>query len=53
MAMIETMQVDLFRLPLPVPVEASAAGLMKGFDMIAVRLHRLRWRFRLRLHRAP
>jgi len=38
MATIETMQVDLFRLPLPVPVEASAAGLMKGFDMVAVRL---------------
>lgn len=38
MAMIETMQVDLLRLPLPTPVEASAAGLMKGFDMVAVRL---------------
>ncbi|MEM9441605.1 MAG: mandelate racemase/muconate lactonizing enzyme family protein [Pseudomonadota bacterium] len=38
MAMIETMHVDLLRLPLPVPVEASAAGLMKGFDMVTVRL---------------
>ena len=38
MATIETMQVDLFRLALPIPVEASAAGLMKGFDMVAVRL---------------
>lgn len=38
MATIEKMDVDLFRLPLPTPVEASAAGLMKGFDMVAVRL---------------
>ncbi len=38
MATIERMEVDLFRLPLPVPVEASAAGLMKGFDMVTVRL---------------
>ncbi len=38
MATIDSMQVDLFRLPLPTPVEASAAGLMKAFDMVAVRL---------------
>ncbi|MGI9420859.1 MAG: mandelate racemase/muconate lactonizing enzyme family protein [Geminicoccaceae bacterium] len=38
MVTIDSMQVDLFRLPLSTPVEASAAGLMKGFDMVAVRL---------------
>ncbi|MEM7044536.1 MAG: mandelate racemase/muconate lactonizing enzyme family protein [Pseudomonadota bacterium] len=38
MATINSMQVDLFRLPLPTPVEASAAGLMKGFDMVVARL---------------
>lgn len=38
MSTIEQMGVDLFRLPLPTPVEASAAGLMKGFDMVVVRL---------------
>ena len=34
---IKEMHVELFRLPLPTPVEASAAGLMKAFDMVAVR----------------
>ncbi|MGI9499742.1 MAG: enolase C-terminal domain-like protein, partial [Geminicoccaceae bacterium] len=36
MTTIQDMKVDLFRVPLPTPVEASAAGLMKGFDMVAV-----------------
>ncbi len=38
MSTIEAMQVDLFRIPLSEPVEASAAGVMKAFDMVAVRL---------------
>lgn len=38
MTTITDMQVDLYRLPLPTPVEASAAGLMKGFDMVVVRI---------------
>jgi L-alanine-DL-glutamate epimerase-like enolase superfamily enzyme len=38
MATIERVQVDLFCVPLPVAVEASAAGLMKAFDMVAVRI---------------
>ena len=38
MTTIDMMQVDLFRVPLPVAVEASAAGIMKAFDMVAVRL---------------
>jgi len=35
---IDDIKVDLFRVPLPVAVEASAAGLMKAFDMVAVRI---------------
>ncbi|MEZ5935445.1 MAG: mandelate racemase/muconate lactonizing enzyme family protein [Alphaproteobacteria bacterium] len=38
MTTIDDIQVDLCCVPLPVAVEASAAGLMKAFDMVAVRL---------------
>ena len=33
---IKTVDVDTYRLPLPEPVEAAAAGLMTGFDMVMV-----------------
>lgn len=36
MAKLEQMHVDYYCVPLPTPVEASAAGLMKAFDMVAV-----------------
>ncbi len=36
MAKLEQIHVDHFRVPLPDPVEASAAGLMSAFDMVAV-----------------
>ena len=35
---IERVEVDCFRVPLPVPVEAYAAGLMKAFDMVVTRV---------------
>lgn len=38
MPTVAEMKVDCFTVPLPTPVEASAAGLMKAFDMVAVRL---------------
>ena len=36
MAAIADIRVDLFRLPLPVAMEASAAGVMTAFDMVGV-----------------
>ncbi len=38
MPTIAEMRTDLYRLPLPVPMEASAAGVMTAFDMVAVRI---------------
>lgn len=38
MSKLVSLQVSLYRLPLAVPVEASAAGVMAGFDMVMVRL---------------
>jgi len=35
---IDRIDVDTFRIPLPVAVEAAAAGLMRGFDMVMVRI---------------
>jgi len=35
---IDRIDVDTFRIPLPVPVEAAASGLMRGFDMVMVRI---------------
>ncbi|MEM7268102.1 MAG: mandelate racemase/muconate lactonizing enzyme family protein [Pseudomonadota bacterium] len=38
MTKIDRIQIDLFRLLLPEPIEASAAGVMTGFDMVAARI---------------
>lgn len=38
MASIEKIEVELYSMPLPVAVEASAAGLMKGFDMVVAKI---------------
>ena len=38
MPSITEMTVDRFTVPLPTPMEASAAGVMEAFDMVAVRL---------------
>ena len=38
MPTIAALRTDLYSLPLPTPVEASAAGLMKGFDMVVARI---------------
>lgn len=38
MPTIRDIRIDLFRLPLPEPMEASAAGVMTGFDMVAARI---------------
>ena len=38
MTMIADLNVDRFRLPLPEPIEASAAGVMSAFDMVAARI---------------
>ena len=38
MAITTEVKVDLFRLPLPEPIEASAAGVMSAFDMVAARV---------------
>ncbi|MEM7057162.1 MAG: mandelate racemase/muconate lactonizing enzyme family protein [Pseudomonadota bacterium] len=38
MPAIEDIRVDLFRLPLPVAMKASAAGVMTAFDMVGVAL---------------
>ncbi len=35
---IDRLDVDLFRIPLPEPVEAAAAGVIAGFDMVTVRI---------------
>ncbi len=35
---IERLDVDTFRIPLPEPIEAAAAGVMTGFDMVLVRI---------------
>ena len=37
MPTIARLDIDLFRVPLPVPMEASAAGVMTAFDMVAAR----------------
>lgn len=38
MATLADLKIDLFRMPLPEPMEASAAGIMRGFDMVMVRV---------------
>ncbi len=38
MSTIQAIEVKCYRLPLPVPMEASAAGVMAGFDMVTVQL---------------
>lgn len=38
MAAIADLKIDHFTVPLPEPIEAYAAGLMRAFDMIAVRI---------------
>ena len=38
MATIDKLEIDLFRLPLPVAMEASAAGVMTAFDMVTARI---------------
>ena len=35
---IDKLEIDLFRLPLPVAMEASAAGVMTAFDMVTARI---------------
>ncbi len=37
-ATIDKLEIDLFRLPLPVAMEASAAGVMTAFDMVTARI---------------
>ena len=37
-ATIDKLDIDLFRLPLPVAMEASAAGVMTAFDMVTARI---------------
>lgn len=34
---IDRIDVDTFRIPLPEPIEAAAAGVMRGFDLVMVR----------------
>jgi L-alanine-DL-glutamate epimerase-like enolase superfamily enzyme len=36
--LIERLTIDTFRIPLPVAMEASAAGVMRAFDMVMVRI---------------
>ena len=38
MPKIDKLEIDLFRVPLPVAMEASAAGVMTAFDMVAARV---------------
>ena len=38
MPTIDRIEIDLFRVPLPVPMEASAAGVMTAFDMVTARI---------------
>ena len=35
---IDRVDVDTYRIPLPQPIEAAAAGLMTGFDLVMVRI---------------
>ena len=35
---IDKLEVDLFRLPLPLAMGAAAAGVMTAFDMVAARI---------------
>ena len=35
---IDKLEIDLFRLPLPVAMEASAAGVMTAFDMVTAKI---------------
>ncbi len=37
--LIERLTVDTFRIPLPAAMEASAAGVMRAFDMVMVRIN--------------
>ena len=34
---IDRLDVDTYRIPLPEPIEAAAAGVMRGFDLVMVR----------------
>jgi L-alanine-DL-glutamate epimerase-like enolase superfamily enzyme len=34
---LDRLDIQLFRIPLPEPIEAAAAGVMRGFDMVMVR----------------
>ena len=38
MPSIAKLDIDLYRIPLPEPMEASAAGVMRGFDMVVARI---------------
>lgn len=38
MATIADLKIDLHRVPLPEPIEAYAAGIMRGFDMVVARV---------------
>ena len=38
MPKIDKLDVDLFRLPLPVSMGAAAAGVMTAFDMVTARI---------------
>lgn len=38
MATIADLKIDLYRVPLPEPIEAYAAGIMRGFDMVVARV---------------
>ncbi|MDE0051883.1 MAG: mandelate racemase/muconate lactonizing enzyme family protein [Rhodospirillales bacterium] len=38
MPKIETLEIDLFRLPLPVAMGAAAAGVMTAFDLVTARI---------------
>lgn len=35
---IDRLDVNIYRIPLPEPIEAAAAGVMRGFDMVMVRI---------------
>lgn len=35
---IDKLEIDLFRLPLPVAMGAAAAGVMTAFDMVSARI---------------
>ena len=38
MPKIERLEIDLFRLPLPVAMGAAAAGVMTAFDLVTARI---------------